>query len=85
MEKVIKVLNAEIEKLKASIEADKSLIISGLDDIKVYNNALKVIGPKLEALEKLDKVLSFIKQLDDNQIVEKPISKRGRPKKVKCN
>lgn len=85
MDKVIKTLNAEISKLKESIEKDKSIITGSLDDVNAYANALKVIGPKLKSLENLDKVLSFINNLNKSSTLDKPASKRGRPRKVKCN
>lgn len=81
MDKVIKTINSEISRLKESIEKDKGIITGSLDDVNAYTNALKVIGPKLKSLEKLDKVLSFINSLNDSQAEPKPVSKRGRPKK----
>ena len=85
MDKVLKTVNAEIEKLKASIESDKSLLINGLNDIKEYNNALKLIGPKMGSLEKLYEVQTFINNLNSPKAEPKPASRRGRPRKVKCN
>ena len=85
MDKVIKVINSEISKLKESIEKNKSIITGSLDDVNAYANALKVIGPKLKSLENLDRVLSFINNLNESSTLDKPASRRGRPKKVKCN
>ena len=84
MEKVIKVIDSQILKTENEISQLKSVINDEIKDYASYAAAFKKIGPKIENLEKLNKIKKLIQSFD-NQTVEKPVSKRGRPKKVKCN
>lgn len=83
MKKIIATIEKEILKKKSELEHFKSVLAGSVDNLAAYNNAVKGVSPLLEELNKLDKILVFVKNIQDSPIdVEAPKSgKRGRPKK----